>query len=310
VAEPRPILLSGATGLVGGRLVRALAKAGLPVRALTRDPAAARAQLPAGAEPVGWDGIRAPAEAVAGAAAVVHLAGEPVFAGRLTPRRRARIRESRVFSTRSLAAALGELPPGQRPELFLCASAVGYYGSRGEELLDESAAPGQGFLAEVCQEWEGAARAAAGVRRVLLRIGIVLAREGGALPRLALPFRLGLGGRLGSGRQWLPWIHVDDLVRLILHGLRDASLEGAVNATAPEPVRNAALASALGRVLHRPALLPVPALALRAALGELAQELLASRRVVPRRALEAGFQFSHVEVESALAAELGGGPRR
>jgi hypothetical protein len=138
---------------------------------------------------------------------------------------------------------------------------------------------------------------------------MVLAREGGALPRLALPFRLGLGGRLGSGRQWFPWIHADDLVRLILHGLRDASLEGAVNATAPEPVRSAELAGALGRVLGRPALVPVPAFALRAALGELAEELLASRRALPRRALEAGFRFDRVDIEAALAAELGRGRR-
>jgi hypothetical protein len=310
VAQARPVLLSGATGLIGARLARALVQQGVPVRALTRDPAAARARLPAGAVPVGWDGIHAPAEAAAGAAAVVHLAGEPVFAGRLSTRRRERIRESRVASTRSLALALRELEPASRPELFLCASAVGYYGSRGEEILDESAAPGRGFLAEVCAQWEAAAREASGMRQVALRIGIVLAREGGALPRLLLPFRLGLGGRLGSGRQWFPWIHADDVVGLILHALRDSSLEGAVNATAPEPVRNAELTRALGRALGRPTLLPVPAVALRAALGELAEELLASRRVVPRRALAAGFRFSYADLASALAAELGAAQAR
>jgi hypothetical protein len=308
VAQARPVLISGATGLIGGRLARALAAQGVPVRALTRSPAAARARLPAGAEAVGWDGIRPPAGAAAGAAAVVHLAGEPVFAGRLSARRRERIRESRVASTRALAAVLRELAPAERPGLFVCASAVGYYGSRGEETLDESAPPGRGFLAEVCREWEAAAGEASGVRRVVLRIGIALAREGGALPRLLLPFRLGLGGRLGDGRQWLPWVHADDVVGLVLHALATPALEGALNATAPEPVRNAELARALGRALGRPALLPVPALALRAALGELAEELLASRRVVPLRALAAGYRFSFPDLPSALAAELGDAP--
>jgi uncharacterized protein (TIGR01777 family) len=301
----REVLLTGASGLLGGRLVPALGREGIAVRALTRRPQAAPA-LPAPHRWLGWDGREAPRDAVAGAFAVVHLAGEPVFAGRLTAARRARIRASRIDSTRSLAATIGSLPEAGRPRVLVCASAVGYYGSRGDSLLDEEAPPGEGFLAEVCRDWEAEALAAArhGTRCVCLRIGIVLAREGGALPRLLLPFRLGLGGRLGDGRQWFPWIHADDVVGLVCAALRDEGYAGAVNAVAPEPVRNAELTETLARLLHRPAFLAVPAFALRAALGELSSELLGSRRCVPRRALSRGYAFAQPRLESALRAEL------
>jgi uncharacterized protein (TIGR01777 family) len=299
------ILVSGASGLIGGRLLASLARDGVAVRALTRRPEAAP-PLAAPHRWLRWDGRQFAEGAVAGAAGVVHLAGEPVFAGRLTPARRARILGSRVESTRSLVAAIGALAEPQRPRVLVSASAVGYYGSRGEQILGEDAGPGEGFLAEVCRAWEAEALAAArhGVRCVVLRIGIVLAREGGALPRMALPFRAGLGGRLGDGRQWLPWIHADDLVSLIRAALRDEGYTGAVNAVAPEPVRNAELTRALARVLHRPALFAVPAFALRAALGELSGELLDSRRCMPQRALARGFRFAHPGIDSALAAEL------
>ena len=299
------ILLSGATGLIGGRLLPALASQGVAVRALTRRPAAAP-PLAAPHRWLGWDGRNVPPDAVAGAAGVVHLAGEPVFAGRLTAARRARILDSRVESTRSLVAAIGALPAPQRPRVLVSASAVGYYGSRGDQILDEDAAPGKGFFPEVCRAWEAEALAVTRhpVRCVVLRIGIVLARDGGALPRMALPFRVGLGGRLGDGRQWFPWIHADDVVSLIRAVLRDDVYTGPVNAVAPEPVRNAELTRALARVLHRPALFAVPAFVLRAALGELSSDLLGSRRCVPRRALERGFAFVHPEIESALVAEL------
>ena len=299
------ILLSGATGLIGGRLLPALGRDGVAVRALTRRPAAAR-PLAAPHRWVVWDGSHFPADAVAGAAGVVHLAGEPVFGGRLTAARRALILASRVESTRSLVQTLAALSEPQRPRVFVCASAVGYYGSRGDELLDEDAAPGAGFLAEVCRAWESEAFAATslGVRCVALRIGIVLAREGGALPRMALPFRLGLGGRLGNGRQWFPWIHADDVTSLIVAALRDDAYTGPLNAVAPEPVRNAELTRVLASVLHRPALFAVPAFALRVALGELAGELLDSRRCVPRRALARGFAFAHPRIDSAVRSEL------
>jgi uncharacterized protein (TIGR01777 family) len=309
MGAPGPVLLSGATGLIGRRLLVALDRDGDDVRALTRRPERAAPEVVDRAKLVGWDGRHFEPEHVAGASAVVHLAGEPVFAGRLTGARRQRILESRVDSTASLVEALGRVEPGERPALLACASAVGFYGSRGDEALEESAASGQGFLAEVCRQWETAAQTAAalGVRVVSLRFGIVLAREGGALPRMATPFRLGLGGRLGNGRQWFPWIHVDDVVRLVSAILRDDTYAGPVNVVAPEPVRNAELTRSLGRLLRRPALLPVPAFVLRAALGELSDELLGSRRVLPAAALARGFAFVHPGLDSALAAELGDG---
>jgi uncharacterized protein (TIGR01777 family) len=300
-----PILVSGAAGLIGARLVAALLRDGVALRALSRDPSARH--LDARVEAHAWNGRDAPREALAGSRAVVHLAGEPVFAGLLTAARRRRILASRVESTRSLAAGIAQLPSDERPSALICASAVGFYGSRGDEVLDETSPRGTGFLADVCEEWEAAAREseALGVRTVCLRTGIVLAREGGALPAMALPFRFGLGGRLGDGRQWFPWIHADDLVALAIAALEDERYRGPLNGVAPEPVTNAALTRALGRVLHRPGCLSVPAFALRLALGDLSAELLGSRRVVPRRALEADFAFRYTEIDAALSAELG-----
>jgi uncharacterized protein (TIGR01777 family) len=306
VGAPRTVLVSGATGLVGARLGDALLRGGDAVRALTRDPAALARRSAPGLAPVAWDGLAVPAEALADSTAVVHLAGEPVFAGRLTRERRRRIRSSRIDSTHSIARAIGALPQARRPRTFVCASAVGYYGDRGDERLDETAPPGHGFLAEVCRDWEAAADGAGahGVRVACVRIGIVLAREGGALPRMALPFRFGAGGRLGDGRQWFPWVHIDDLVALIQAILDDEGFAGAVNGSSPEPVRNAELTRTLGRVLRRPTLLPAPAFALRLALGELADELLGSRRAVPAAAAARGFHFTYADLEEALVHEL------
>jgi uncharacterized protein (TIGR01777 family) len=302
-----PVLVSGATGLVGARFCEAWAADAGPVRALTRNAKAAEKRLRGDVAWVEWDGIEPPEAALAECSAVVHLAGEPVFAGRLDAARRRRIRNSRIDSTEALVRKLAGLPAAQRPRSLVCASAVGYYGDRGDEELPETAAAGSGFLADVCRDWEAAARGAEahGVRVVRLRIGIVLAREGGALPRMALPFRAGVGGRLGSGHQWFPWIQLDDLVALLRTVLEDGGIEGAVNATAPNPVRNSELTRSLGRVLHRPALVPVPAFALRLALGELAEEVLGSRRVLPERALAGGFAFAHPQLEAALRHELG-----
>jgi uncharacterized protein (TIGR01777 family) len=299
------VLISGGTGLIGGRLVAALRAARVPVRILTRS-ASSRGPAPDPAiERVRWDGLRLPDAALRGCTAVVHLSGEPVFGGPLTAARRHKIASSRIESTRSIAAALRAAPAADRPKCFVCGSAVGFYGSRADELLDESAGPGAGFLSEVCQRWEAAAAAAAdAVRVVSLRTGIVLAREGGALPMMALPFRLGIGGRLGSGRQWVPWIQIDDAVGVIGRTLRDDALHGAVNVVAPQPVRNAELSSELARALHRPCLLRVPALALRVALGTLSDELLGSRRCIPQRMIERGFEFEHADIRSALATEL------
>jgi hypothetical protein len=299
------VVVSGASGLVGSALVKALCGRGERVRALTRDPA--RLRPDAGVEAFRWNGLDVPTTALAGAGAVVHLAGEPIFGGLPSAARRERMRASRVDSTRRLADALARLPASERPAALVCASAVGYYGDRGEELLDESAAPGAGFLARLCVDWEAAAAAAegAGLRRVSLRFGLVLSRRGGALALLAPIFRLGLGGRLGSGRQWMPWIHLDDAVGLALRALDDDALRGALNAVAPEAVRNLDFTRALARALRRPAPLPVPALPVRLALGEVAGELLGSRRVTPARARAAGYPFEQPELAAALAAELG-----
>ncbi|MCH2171547.1 TIGR01777 family oxidoreductase [Myxococcota bacterium] len=300
-----PLLVSGATGLVGGSLCRKLSEEGRAVRALTRRPSGLTG-TPPGLEAVGWDGSNFEASLLEGHQAVVHLAGEPIFGGLPTRARRQRMRASRIESTRSLARAIAALPGSARPSVLICASAVGFYGSRGDETLTEDSPGGEGFLAQLCKDWEAAALETPQTRVVCLRIGIVLSRSGGALPMMALPFRLGLGGRLGDGRQWIPWIHLDDLVSLIDRCLDDDGIRGPINATAPNPVQNRELTRCLARVLHRPALFPAPAFAIRGALGPLADELLGSKRVLPHRALERGFQFAYSEIEPALRREWDG----
>ncbi|MBW2499948.1 MAG: TIGR01777 family oxidoreductase [Deltaproteobacteria bacterium] len=297
------VLVSGATGLVGRRLVPALRERFATVRTLSRGTSVPGST--SSVEGFSWDGIDPGLEALRASEAVVHLSGEPIFGGLPSAARLERIRASRVDSTRRLVERIGELDPASRPGTLVCASAVGFYGNRGEERLDEDSSMGEGFLARVCGDWEEAAVGAEafGVRVVSLRIGVVLSREGGALALMRIPFSLGVGGRLGSGRQSFPWIHLDDLVGVILFAL-DSSIAGAVNAVAPEHVRNSDLTRELGRVLARPTFLPVPAFALRALLGELAGELLGGRHVVPRRLLDSGFRFAHPTLASALEAEL------
>lgn len=304
-----PVVVTGGTGLVGGRLLPVLRSGGIPVRLLTRRPG--RTAPEPGVEVLGWDGIAPEPAALDGARAVVHLSGEPLFGGPPTPARRRRIHSSRVASTRASVAALGRVPAGSRPSVFVCASAVGIYGDRGDVPLPESAPAGEGFVPDLCRAWEAEAERASehGVRAVQVRFGIVLAREGGALALLARVFRAGLGGRVGHGRQWVPWIHVDDAVGALGQALDTESIAGAVNAVSPEPVRNAELTRTLAHTLHRPALLPLPRFAVRGALGPLAGELLDSRRVVPARLQEAGYVFRQPELGAALAAELGGGGR-
>ncbi len=298
----RCVLVSGATGLVGRRLVPKLFDRFASVRVLSRSGASGIA----GVEDRSWDGIDPGAAALVGVDAVVHLAGEPVFGGLPTKARLARIRESRVASTKRIVERIAALSEGARPRTLVCASAVGIYGDRGEEELDEDSAPGSGHLADLCRDWEAEACRAEvlGLRVVRVRIGVVLAREGGALSLMRIPFSVGLGGRLGSGRQFFPWIHIDDLVAAILFSLERSELRGAVNAVAPSAVRNLELTETLARVLGRPAILPAPAFALRMALGPLASELLGSKRVVPRRLQEAGFEFRYAALAAALDAEL------
>jgi uncharacterized protein (TIGR01777 family) len=237
--------------------------------------------------------------------AVIHLAGENIADGRWTDAKRRAIRESRVKGTQLLCEGIAGLT--QKPDTLIFASAVGYYGSRGDQMLIEDDAAGTGFLAEVSQEWESAADPAreAGIRVVTLRLGVVLAREGGMLDRMLTPFRLGLGGAVGSGEQYISWIALTDLVALIDHALRDTQLSGPVNAVAPNPVTNAEFAKTLGRVLHRPTVFRLPAWLLRTALGEMADELLLpSVRAVPRRLEQTDFEFLYPGLEGALRAEL------
>jgi len=300
------VTLTGATGLIGARLVRALTVRGDQVTVLSRDAARAAAEL--GVETAAWDPLAgpAPAGALAGRDAVVHLAGEPV-AQRWSADARRRIRESRVRGTANLVAGLRDAEP--RPRALVSASAVGYYGARGDEELDESAPPGEDFLARVCVAWEEAAQAAErdGVRVARLRTGVVLDPAGGALAKMLPPFRAGVGGPVAGGRQWMPWIHVDDLVGLYLAALDGERWSGAFNATAPAPATNRDFSKAFGRVLRRPALAPVPRLALRLLYGEMEQIVTTGQRAVPRRALELGFRFAHPELGEALRAALGRG---
>lgn len=290
------VFVTGATGLIGRTLCEALVRRGDEVTALSRRPGAA---LPGGVRLVEGDpAVAGPwLEALVGADAVVHLAGEPVAGGRWTAARKARIVASRLDSTRLVAGAVAAGGPG----VLVQGSATGFYGDRGDEPLDEAAAPGRGFLADLSVRWEAAAApAAARARVVFVRTGLVLAGEGGALPALARPFRLFVGGPLGDGLGWQPWIHLADELGLLLLALDDARARGPLNAVAPAPVRQAELARTLARVLRRPDLFPVPALALRLAVGEMAEVLLASQRVVPGVAEALGYRFEFPTLEPAL----------
>lgn len=296
-------LVTGATGFIGGELLKGLEAP----RVLTRNPTRARADLGPSVTPFPWDALHGPPppEALEGVEAVFHFAGDPVAEGRWNPGKKALIRDSRVLGTRNLVEGIAAMET--RPRVLVAASAVGFYGDRGDEELAEEAAPGEDFLARTCAAWEAeAAKAAAhGVRVVHLRIGVVLGK-GGALRKMLLPFRLGVGGTLGSGRQWMPWIHVEDVAGLALHAARTPSLSGPVNAVGPRPVTNREFTKALGRVLRRPTLLPVPRFGLRLLFGEFADILFASQRVLPAAAAGSGYAFRHPDVEGALRAAVGG----
>lgn len=298
------VAVSGATGLIGSRLVGALQRRGDEVTVLSRDPERARRRLP-DVDARAWDPTAgpAPADALAGRDAAVHLAGEEV-AQRWTAKAKEEIRSSREAGTRNLVAGLGEADP--RPPVLVSASAVGYYGPRGDERLDESAAPGDDFLAEVCIAWEREANAASqlGVRVVTVRTGIVLDKAGGALGKMLLPFKAGVGGPVAGGDQYMPWLHADDLIGIYLAAIDSEEWSGAFNASAPEPVTNKEFSKALGRALHRPAVLPVPALALRALYGGMAMIVTEGQRAVPAHATARGFAFRHPDLDEALADAL------
>ena len=293
------VVVTGGTGFLGRALVSVLLGRGNDVVVVTRDPAKAR--VSAGARAVSWGDLP---RAVEGAGAVVNLAGETI-AQRWTPAAKARIVGSRAEAAAKVGEALRAAKA--KPAVLVNASAVGFYGNRGDEELTEVSRPGSGFLAETTLAWEEAARRAVseGVRLVLPRIGIVLGEEGGALSKMLLPFRLGLGGPLGSGAQWMSWIHRDDLVALLVNALEDPRFEGPVNAVAPSPVTMKEFAATLGRVLHRPAFAPAPAFAIRAAMGEMAALVLDGQKVVPTKASAIGFRFRFAALEPALREILG-----
>jgi uncharacterized protein (TIGR01777 family) len=305
---PSRIAISGATGLVGSALSAFLGTGGHEVSRLVRPGGAASTWSDGRSTTIRWDPSNGvvDASALEGMDAVVHLAGENIAAGRWSAESKDRILRSRSEGTRFLAETLARLD--NKPRVLVSASAIGFYGDRGEEILDEDSRSGTGFLPEVCREWEAATEAAraAGIRTVHLRIGVVMTPTGGALARMLAPFRLGLGGPLGNGNQFLSWISLDDVLAAVLHCIATPSLEGAVNATAPRPVTSAEFARTLAAVLRRPALLRVPAPALRLLLGEMADELLlASIRVMPRRLERSGFVFRDAELAPALADMLG-----
>ena len=292
------ITLTGATGFLGTRLTRRLVEAGHSIHALGRKRPA---NLPPAVRFSEWrsSDSEPPAESLADADAVIHLAGEPV-AQRWTAEAKKRIRSSRVDGTRHLVNALST--ESRRPQVLISASAIGIYGSRGDEILTEGSNPGDDFLARVVIDWEKAAALAEalGIRVVRLRFGVVLGPDGGALQKMLPPFRLGVGGRIGSGRQWMSWIHIDDVINLILYSFENPGVCGAVNATAPNPVTNAEFTRELARALHRPAIFPVPKVALKLLFGEMASMVLASQRVLPEAAKKAGFAFGHPQLGPAL----------
>jgi len=303
------VVVTGGTGFIGRPLCQKLVTLGHSVIVLARDPESARARLDPRVSVTGWEGPQRPDHqglaALAGCEAVINLAGAPIGGSRWTDRVKDDLRASRIGTTAALVSALSTR--GVKPGLLISASAIGYYGPRGDETLTEESLPGTGFLAALCSGWEAAARAAEplGIRVVLPRIGLVLGKDGGALSKMLPLFRLGLGGPLGSGTQWISWIHRDDLVDLLVAALEDQTFRGPVNATAPHPVTNREFAGTLGQVLNRPARLPTPGFVLRLVLGQMADELLLTgQRVLPQRAERWGYLFRYPRLAEAFHAIL------
>jgi uncharacterized protein len=296
------ILITGASGLVGSALAAALRAEGHAVGAFVRPPNVA------GRDDVAWNPETGEMDlnAAEGVDAIVNLAGASIGEGRWTAKRKELLRTSRVNLTENLVRDLKRLKI--KPQVLVSASAIGYYGDRGDEALTETSAPGTDFLAELTRDWEAAAMQAesAGMRTVILRFGIVLSMRGGALPRMATPIKMGVGGKLGSGKQWMSWVMLDDTVSAIRHAIVTPSLRGPVNVVAPNPARNADFTRALARVSHRPAIFPAPAFMLRALLGEMADGLLfSSQRVAPKKLAEANFSFQYPELDAALRHVMG-----
>jgi uncharacterized protein (TIGR01777 family) len=302
------ILITGSTGLIGRALVRDLKQAGHTVCRLVRPGTDGDALRGGEGFDARWDPSTGELGAAGvGADAVVNLAGASIADGRWTAARKKVLRDSRVQTTRALVNALAKM--AARPSVLVSASAIGFYGDRGEEILTEESPPGDDFLSEVAKEWESEATKAEalGIRVVRLRFGVVLAKEGGALPQMARPFRLGIGGRIGSGQQWMSWVSLEDVVGIVGTALENGDMRGALNMVAPEPVRNEEFTRALAAVLHRPALFPAPAFALRLLLGEMADALLlSSARVVPAKLEKLGYKFADTDLRSMLTRMFSG----
>ena len=299
------ILVSGVSGPIGTALVPSLESSGAGIaRLMRRDSGAVSARA---TEIIRWDPAKAiPPESVSGFDAVIHLAGESIV-GRWSAAKKAKIRNSRVIGTRNLAAALAQTK--DKPRVFVCSSAIGYYGDRGDEVLNERSSPGTGFLADICREWEAATQPAAdaGIRTVQIRTGVVLSPQGGALGKMLLPFKMGVGGQIGSGGQWMSWIDVEDMVGAIRHILKTDELQGPVNLVAPNPVTNAEFTKTLSSMLSRPAMFPVPAFVVKLVFGEMgATVLLEGQRVEPAQVLTSGYQFHFSELKASLEHVLRG----
>lgn len=301
------ILMTGATGLVGTAVVKALAGDGHAIYRLLRPGKEKPGEAAERVFDVPWNPVDGEIGGmIGGVDAAINLAGASIMGGRWTDKRKAVLRSSRVETTRGLVSAMAKMNPG--PRVLISASAVGYYGNRGDEILTEKSEVGRGFLAELASEWEAEAMSAEayGVRVVRARFGIILAKEGGALPEMMAPLKFGLGGKLGSGRQWMSWVALDDVVAIIRRALVDDVLRGAVNMVAPEPVRNDEFTMLLAKAMHRPAIFAAPAFVLRLAMGEMADEaLLASERATPEKLEEVKYQFIHPDAGAALQALLG-----
>lgn len=297
------VLISGGTGFIGSYLTRTLIQRGDEVTIITRNPSGRTSIF--GERYAGWDDTLD--ESVSSADVVVNMAGKNLFESRWTPEVRSEILRSRVDTTTRLAEVMARAK--RKPAVFISFSATGYYGSRGEEPLNEQSAPGSDFLAEVCIQWEGAAKPAidAGIRTVFPRVGIVQQADDGALAKMLLPFRLFIGGPLGDGSQYYPWIHMDDVVGLLLHAMETPELSGPLNVAAPEHGTMGEFAKALGRVLHRPSLFPVPGFALRLVVGEASEAIMASTRIVPGKAIQTGYRFRFTDSKDALRDILSAG---
>ncbi|QPJ61121.1 MAG: TIGR01777 family protein [Candidatus Nitronauta litoralis] len=295
------ILVTGATGFIGREVLLHLAKAGHKITVLTRDPKTAPVKVPVNCRFFQWDSslLQPPEEAFEGIDGVVHLAGENII-GRWTKSRKTEIKRSRVLSTHHLVEAFKKLE--KKPEVFICASGIGIYGDRQAVELDDTASVGDGFLSELCQAWEEEALKAEtlGIRTVPFRIGVVLGRRGGAFKMMSPPFRLGLGGRIADGEQWMSWIHVTDLARMVVHVLDQKTVSGPVNAVSSQPIQNGKFSKLLGKVLKRPAFIPVPRFVVKLVLGEASSVVLGSLKVLPRKIEQSGFQFNFPDPESAL----------